>query len=344
MQVLSNILLSVEENQLVISATNLEVGICIRVPAEVTSTGKVTVHAKNLYEIVKELPDREIQLEKTENHWLSLKCNKAHFNIVALPHEDFPSFPSNENTHYISIQCKSLRDMINKTIFSVSNDETRYHLNGVYFEPVEENHIRMVATDAHRLALIDGELFSNENESIQEGVIIPKRGLLELKRLVEEDPQGSLQVSFDQKHLFVKFHHVFLYIRLISGTYPNYKQVIPQSSTKKVMVARDPFLHSLKRVSLLADEKSRGVKLNLKKSVLEISSTHPERGEAREELEIEFNGDDLEIGFNARYLMDCLSAIQSDEVKLEFNDQHHPGVIRSSENDRYTCVVMPMKV
>jgi len=344
MQILSNILLSAEKNNFTISATDLEIGIKIDLPVSVESSGQVTVNAKTFYEIVKKLPDKEIKVESKENSWIEISCENSVFKIVGLSSKEFPKFPDLTNKDYSQIKCFDLRDMITKTIFSVSNDETRYHLNGVYFEPSENNMIRMVATDGHRLSFVDRSLFAESSKIFPKGIIIPKKGVIELKRLVEEDPQGTLDVAFDPMNIYAKRGNISLSIRLINGEFPDYRQVVPTTNKNRVKVKRDDLLHSLERVSLLASEKSRGVKFTVKNSLMKISSNNPELGEAKEEVPVDYQGEDLEIGFNARYLTDCLNAIASEDVFLELNDKLSPGIIKGSNVGNYTCVVMPMKI
>ena len=237
---------------------------------------------------------------------------------------------------------KHIAEMIEKTIYSVSNDETRYHLNGVYFEQKDDNAYSMVATDGHRLSLIVKES-ENPIKLPSGGVIIPRKGLNEIKKLVDAE-DGSIHLAVDGSQLILKNEDTVLMVRLIEGKYPNYQQFIPQKFTEKLTINREAFLSSLKRVSLLANYKSKAVTLSIVKGKMEIASNNPELGDAKEELEIEYSGKDLKIGFNAKYITDVLTVIQDEEVDFEINDQLSPGLVRPHNDKNYTCVVMPMRI
>ena len=345
MPILANILLEAKNGNIIITATDLEVGIRGSYSAQVEKEGSITVPAKHLYEIVKELPEGKVTFKRKENFWVEITSGKVFFNIVGLSPEDYPALPSYKDKKFYEIKPEILREMIQKTIFSVSTDETRYHLNGVFFEKPKngESLVRMVATDGHRLSLIDKEIEFSEELSFTRGVIIPRKGLVELKRLLEEG-EGTHEIAFDPNHVVIKKDKLIIFIRLIDGEFPDYEQVIPQEHSKKVILNKEKFLGSLRRISLLSNDRSKAIKLSLKNDVLEISTNNPEVGEAKEEIDISYQGGDLEAGFNAKYFMDVLNAMESEEISLEFNDKLSPGVIRSVGDDKYICVVMPMRI
>jgi len=346
MPILSNALLTAEKGKVSIFATDLEVSIKDDIPARVDEEGKVAVSAKNLFDLVKELSDQTIQVTRKSNNWIELKNKKAVFNIVGAAPDEFPAFPQYGTKDFVRVQGQILKDMIEKTLYSVSNDETRYHLNGVYFERASTSgnaNFRMVATDGHRLSLIDKKVEMPLSNSKAEGVIIPKKGLFELKKLLEND-EGSLEMAFEGSHLIVKRESTVLLIRLIDGKYPNYQQLIPSRLMKRVAVSRQDLLACLRRVSLLSNQKSKGITLSINKNTMEIFSNNPEIGDAKEELDVKYSGDALKIGFNAKYLMDILNNIQDDEIDIELNDQLSPGILRPANDSSYTCVVMPMRI
>lgn len=345
MPILANVLLEAKKGELIITATDLEVGIRGSHPAMVEKEGGITLPAKNLFEIVKELPRGKITFQKKENFWVQIASGKAVFNIVGLSPEDYPSLPNHKDKKFYDMNPQILKEMIEKTIFSVSNDETRYHLNGIFFEKSEKdgNRMRMVATDGHRLSLIDKTFdFSNEL-TFTRGVIIPKKGMVEIRKLLEEE-EGSYQIGFDTNNVIIRKESVVLFIRLIDGEYPDYQQVIPAGNKKKIVVNRDKFLSSLRRISLLANERSKAIRLSVKPNVLEISTNNPEVGEAKEEIDISYMGQTMETAFNARYFMDILSAMQSEAVILELDDKLSPGVVRPTEDSECFFVVMPMRI
>ncbi|MDZ4677292.1 MAG: DNA polymerase III subunit beta [Oligoflexia bacterium] len=347
MPILSNALLVAEKGKVSIFATDLEVSIKDEVSANVEVEGKVAVSAKNLFDLVKELSDNTVQVLKKSNNWVELKNKKAVFNIVGSAADEFPAFPQYETKDFVRVQGQILHDMIEKTIYSVSNDETRYHLNGVYFERTTSDSgtsFRMVATDGHRLSLIDKKVeVSLPGNKAAEGVIIPKKGLHELRKLLD-GAEGTLEMAFEGSHLVVKRENTVLLIRLIDGKYPNYQQLIPARLLKRIAVSRNELLSSLRRVSLLSNQKSKGITLSITKNVMEIYSNNPEIGDAKEEIDVRYNGDSMKIGFNAKYLMDILNNIQDEEVDIELNDQLSPGILRPANDASYTCVVMPMRI
>ncbi|MEW6058008.1 MAG: DNA polymerase III subunit beta, partial [Bdellovibrionota bacterium] len=343
-QILSNVLLSSSKETLSLTATDLEVGIEVSIPIEKGAEGKVALSAKSLVEIVKELPNKPVTLSSKENNWVEISCQKSTFNLVGLGADEFPPLPSFDNKNYLVVNSAAAREMIDRTLFSVSTDETRYHLNGVYFEAVENNLMRMVSTDGHRLAFIDKELFLTGADQFKRGIIIPKKGLSELRRLLD-DKAESFSLALDKGSLLVKLEKTLLFVRLIEGDYPDYEQVIPKKNEKRLVVDREEFLGSLRRVSLLANEKSRGVKLSLQNNLVTITSSNPDLGDAKEEIDAEYGGTDpLEIGFNARYIIECLSILDAEKITLDLNDKLSPGLLKPYGKSDYTYIVMPMRI
>ncbi|MBI4041606.1 MAG: DNA polymerase III subunit beta [Deltaproteobacteria bacterium] len=346
MPILANVLLEAKKGQLVLTATDHEVGLRGSYPAQVTKEGAVTLPAKNLYEIVRELQEEEVVFKKKENLWIHIVCGKAEFNIVGLSADDYPAIPNYKDKKFYEIAPEILQEMIHKTLFSASSDETRYHLNGVFFEKPKKssNQIRMVATDGHRLSLINKEIAFSKELSFNRGIIIPKKGLNELNRILEEG-EGNYQIGFDSNNVIIKKEKVVLFIRLIDGEYPDYEQVIPSDNKKKIVVNRENFLNCLKRISLLSSERSKAIKLTAQEGLLTISTSNPELGEAKEEIEIEYEGTTpIEAGFNAKYFMDILHAMSSEKVLLELNDKLSPGIMKALDDNDYVCVVMPVRI
>lgn len=347
MPVLVNVLLELADGRLKIFATDLEVSLTDEISVQMARPGRVGVNAKNLFEIVKELADGPLTLSKRDNNWIEIVQNRSIFNIVGVGADEYPVFPTFSTTEFIRIPAKTLGEMIEKTIYSVSTDETRYHLNGVYFQRLQESGrslYRMVATDGHRLSLVDRNLEPVGGVSGPEGVIIPRKGLAEIRKLVES-LGGDFEMAIEGSQLIVKNKSTVLMVRLIEGRYPNYQQLIPNNLKRRVTVGREELLSSLKRVSLLSNAKSKGVTLTLSKGRMEITSNNPELGDAKEELEVSYQGDDIRIGFNARYILDVLNSFEGDQaVSLEINDQLSPSLIRPAEDSSYTCVVMPMRI
>ncbi len=347
MPILVNVLLEATENSLRIFATNLEVSLTDEADVQVLSKGKAAVNAKSLFDIVKELPDEKLTLEKLDNNWLQVTQEKSVYNIVGISPEEYPVFPIHSSKEFMKIEAKVLSEMLEKTIYSVSNDETRYHLNGVYFERSSENGVttyKMVATDGHRLSLVSrlGKK-DDQNKAFDAGVIIPRKGLVEIRKLIE-NMDGDIELALEGAQLIVRKNNTVLMIRLIEGKYPNYKQLIPQNLNENISLDREELLSSLRRVSLLSNQKSKGVTFKLSEGKMEITSNNPELGEAHEEMSVNYKGKSIKIGFNARYVIDVLGSIDENSVSLELKDQLSPGLLRPHDDKNYTCVIMPMRI
>jgi DNA polymerase-3 subunit beta len=346
MPILVNVLLEAENGTLKVFATDLEVSLTDETPVLKDKKGRVAVNAKNLFDIVKELEEAPIQLTRKENNWLEIRQKRSVFNIVGISAEEYPVFPSYSTKDFIKIEAAVLSDMIEKTLYSVSNDETRYHLNGVYLERHSTNGkdvYRMVATDGHRLSLVDRQIELKGAGMPNHGVIIPRKGLFEIKKLLDM-MGGEFEMAVEGSQLIVRHGSTVLMVRLIEGKYPNYQQLIPQNLTNHAHVHRETLLASLKRVSLLSNQKYKGVTLSLAPGRMEISSNNPELGDAKEEIEIRYKGAEIKIGFNARYMLDVLNSFDDDEVDIDLNDQLSPGLMRPHNDSSYTCVVMPMRI
>lgn len=344
--ILSNVLLEAGDDNLQITATDLEVGMQAIYPAQIKKTGKITVSAKKLYEIIKELPENEISFLAKDNCWIEIRCGKALFNIVGLAADEYPYFPKTDQNEFIELSSKTLKNIIEKTSFSMSTDESKYNLNGIYFQAKEiENHdfIRLVATDGHRLALVQEKIQKNNISELSKGVIFPKKGIFELKKIAEEG-DGDIQLGFIENNAMIKKNQTVIIMRLVDGEFPDYNRVIPQESDYKATISVETFFHALRRMAIVSSEKSRGVKLHMKPGNLEISSSNPELGDAREDFEIDYSGQEISVGFNARYLLDILQSQDEDKIILQVRDNMSPGLITPAENKNNLAVVMPMRL
>lgn len=348
MPVLVNVLFEAKKGKLKVFATDLEVSLTDETPAQISEEGTLAINARNLFDIVKELNDGPIVLMKKKNNWLEIKQKKSVFNLVGLSAEEYPVFPTFKTTDFIKINAKTFAEMIERTIYSVSNDETRYHLNGVYFEKKKENSkvsFRMVATDGHRLSLVERPLEKGVEETMipTNGVIIPRKGLNEIKKILDTSVD-NVEMAFEGSQLIIKCGSTILMVRLIEGKYPNYQQLIPQQMKKHASINRELFLGCIRRVSLLSNHKSKGITFNLTKGKMEITSNNPELGDAKEEIDVDYSGEDLKIGFNAKYIMDILNSFEDQELEFALESQLSPGLIRPQNDKNYTCVVMPMRI
>ena len=347
--ILSHILLEWKEDSLYLTGTDLETAIREQLPATVHRDGKGSTSAKKLYEIVRELPDGTIHIEKKENHWMTLQCGKSVFNLAGLDPDEFPTMPSYREDFFSKILIKVVREMIGKSVFAASNEESRYHLNGVYFvqsKSAGREILRMVATDGHRLSLVDRE--GRLIRGLEKGIIIPKKGVMEIRKILEDrDGEGDMELYFDQSHGFFRMGKSLLVIRLIDGEFPEYDQVIPKGNDKKLVLEKEKVSGSLRRVSTMASDRVEGIRFSVKDNTLELSSYHQDFGDAREEVDVVYEGAPIEIGFNARYLIEALNVIDTAEVIMELKDEGSPGIIRPSSSTDPTdqlCIVMPMRI
>jgi len=345
MPILSNMLLTAEGKSLEIIATDLEIGLRGSYAAEVDKPGAVTVSAKKMYEIVRELPAEDVQIRVEEGSWVKILSGRSQFKLVGLPKDEYPALPDVAEEGMIALDGATLRDMIRKTLYSVGENDARYVLNGLYMQMSQAKQglmIRMVGTDGHRLSMIDRVVDAKHKD---ESVIIPKKAMMELRRLLEEDePQAELRLGFSKNHALFKRDGLVMVSKLIDGNYPNYLQVLPTKSTKKVTVSKEALTHAVKRVSILSKEKTNAVKLQLENDRLVLSTNNPEVGEANEELGVDYRGESISIGFNSRYLLDVLTAMDRESVALELSDPLSPCLITEDGDEHYKCVVMPMRV
>ena len=349
--ILSHILLEWEENSLYLTGTDLETGIREEIAAKIHQKGNASVSAKKLYEIVRELPEETIHIKKKDNQWITLQCGKSVFNLAGLDPEEFPSFPTYQEENFSTVSTRLIREMIEKTSFAASNEESRYHLNGILLAQIKQGGketLRMVATDGHRLSLLD-----RENQKIrgidEKGMIIPKKGVLEVKKIIgDRDGEEEMGIYFNTTHGFFKMGKSLTAIRLIDGEFPEYEQVIPKGNDQKIVMLKERIVSSLKRVSTMASERVEGVKFSIKKNSVEMSSTHQDFGDAQEEVEVVYEGIPLQVGFNARYLIEALNVIDTEEVLMELKDEGSPGILRPSSStpglSNQICIIMPMRL
>ncbi len=347
--ILSHILLEWEKDSLCLTGTDLETGIREELTARIHQGGKASVSAKKIFEIVKELPEETIHIKKKENQWITIQCGKSVFNLAGLDPEEFPSLPTYSDESFSQVSTNLMKEMIEKTVFAASSEESRYHLNGILISQSKKGEreiLRMVATDGHRLSLLDRE--SQMIRGIEKGIIIPKKGVLEIKKIMgDRDGAEEMKVYFDQTHGFFKMGKSLMVIRLIDGEFPEYEQVIPKGNDKKVLMEKGKMYASLRRVSTMASERVEGIKFLVKKNFVELSSYHQDFGDAKEEVEVSYEGPSLEIGFNARYLMEALSVMDKEDVVMELKDEGSPGILKPqsvTEPSNQLCIIMPMRI
>ena len=335
--ILSNVLLQAKEGAVHLTTTDLDVGVRGSFEASVDKVGATTLPARRLFTIIRELPSSEIAIEVDGKNAASIRSGQSFFKILGLPEEEFPPLPKFENAKVVTMRQKDLHDGLRKTAYAISTDETRYVLNGVLFS-FKENKLTLVATDGRRLAMLDIELeFPRSHET---EIIVPTKAVTELQRLLKDD--GEVKISVGSGQIAFDLNNTFLVSKLIEGNYPNYKQVIPSEAKERVTLERETFLNSLRRVSLLASDKSNSIKLNFSKNNIEITANTPEVGEARESLPVAYKGRDFSIAFNPEFLMAPLRNLTEDEVFFDLIDEMSPGVLKIQTPFLY--VLMPMRV
>jgi len=323
-----------------IFATNLDIGLRGTYKADVAAPGRVTVQAKKLHDIVRELPDDEIRVKVDDDGRCRVMCGRSKFNLATIDAEEFPSFPRHDRSKMTGLDCEMLGDMIRKTSYAISQDETRMTLNGAYFE-IEPTRVRMVATDGHRLGYVEREGAFGVTEKTK--FIIARKAVTELAKIIGES-DGTLHFCQHDNHAVFVIDSTLLGIRLIEGAYPNYEQVIPKSHEHKAVINADEFLHSLRRVATLADEKSHMIRLQFSEGKVELISEGGDIGEAKDELPIEYEGGELTVGLNAYYLVDVLGIINQENVILKMQDQLSPVKAESPGDAGLLCIVMPMRL
>ena len=347
--ILANVLIEADgEGSVELLATDLEVGLRSRCPASVTKKGSLTVPAKKLYEIVRALPETDIRIQQGVKGAVKVAAEKFDSRIQTLPREDFPKLPETGGGSQVLLPRPVLREMVAKTQFTITGEDTRYFLNGGLFV-VEPNKMTLVATDGHRLALVSAPREKTEGLKGEGEVraILPKKMLWELSRLLA-DGEEDVQYECGENHLFFNVDGRQLISRMIDAQFPSYERVIPKGNDKKVEFERDRFKSAIKRVALLSSERSRAIKLQIDKNKVNITSSSPEVGEATETLIVNYDGAALEICFNAQYILDFLGVTDTDTVQLEFKDEMSQAVMRpvgaNGDGCDYTYVIMPMRV
>ena len=340
--ILSNVLLRAEGDRLEFTATDLDVTVSCAVQATVKRAGASTVPVKKLFGIVRELTSPEIDLEVDDKNFCSVRSGPSFYKINGLSADEFPPLPKFKDDKKVVLPQETLKGMMKKTSFAISTDESRYVLNGIFIS-LKNHKMTMAATDGRRLALVDEEL--DVAEKSQGEFIVPAKTVNELNRLLQDKGEVEIRYAENQASFTLKDEKgssVLIITKLIDGNYPNYRQVIPAETKERVALAREEFLHALRRAEIMTSEKSNSVKLSFGKNKLEITANSPEVGEAKEALAINYKGPEMAIAFNPKYMIDPLNALANDEVFIELIDELSPGVLKI--NGPFLYVVMPMRL
>lgn len=345
MPILSNVLLEASGESITISATDLETSYLGVYPARIAGEGRLTVPARKFYEIVKELPAEDLYLKEKENSFLHMSAGRANFDLVGLAADDFPKQPSVEGISSLDFEADVLAEMIEKTFSSISQEDTRFNLAGLFVEKREKDgapFLRFVSTDGHRLSVVDRTMEGIEGLALEQGVIIPRKAVAEIRKLADEG--GSLSLGLNQELGVVRREESQFILRMQEGTFPDYNVVIPKKAKQTATVNRRAFADVLRRVSIMSTDRFHGVRFDFKDSLLEIVTQNPELGEAREALEAEYGGESFSLGFNARYFIDLCGAMRSEDITLSFVDDQSPCLIRGEGDEGFLSVIMPMRL
>jgi DNA polymerase-3 subunit beta len=342
--ILANVLMEAKGEEVSFLATDLEVGLRSKCAATVTKPGALTLPAKKLYEIVKSLPETDIRIAEDKGG-VKVAADRFDSRMQTLPREDFPTLPESGGSPRFTLQRAGVKEMVAKTQFAITGEDTRYFLNGALFM-LRPEVMNLVATDGHRLALVsvarDGK---GEKDAEEVKAILPKKTLGELGRLLMEG-DGDITYERGENHLFFEVDGRLLISRMIDGQFPAYERVIPKGNDKHIEFERDRLTNAVKRVALLSNERSRAVKIQIEKGKVDVTSSSPELGEATETLPVEYDGGAMQICFNAQYVLDFLAAVSTDIVSLELKDEVSQAVMKpvGAEGYDYTYVIMPMRV
>jgi DNA polymerase-3 subunit beta len=349
MAVLANVLIQSQDNFVELIATDLEVGIKKNVAAEVMKPGSITLPAKILFEIVRESGSDSIKLEERDKNWARIKAGSSVYNLAGTSSEEFPDFPEYDEETLVSLPCEVIKELIEKTIFSVAQErESNYTLTGILLEKEanEENKsfLRMVSSDGHRLSIMKKELDKEcDDISIEKNTLIPKKGVSEIKKIIEG--QKNFSIGSDKKQLVIKTKNSLMIVRLMNGEFPDYRSIVNVIEKNNfIEIERIGFLESLKRTNLFTEDTFNAIQLSIDDNKLILSSHNMDYGNAKDEMEIKYTGEALELGFNCRYFIDTLQVMRSDMIKAYVNSDQSPCLIEGDDDPGFISIIMPMKI
>lgn len=347
---LNHALFEVKDGNVQISATDLEIFVTSIINCKTLTTGRMAAPARSVYDIVKECPDGEIQIKELDNFRLEITAGKSQFKLLGLSSETFPHFKTSPKGQLSkgSLNVKNLLNMIQKTEHSVCTEEIRYFLTGIYLETIKKEdgvqYMRAVSTDGNRLSLFELPESEIGKLEIKKGLIIPKKGASELRKLLESCTQEFVELTCDENLLRVTIDDVNLWIRPIDGEYPDYKRVIPTQLPAKLISTKKNLQTSLKRMSLLVSDRSRVVTFEFKKDLVILSTNNPDLGEAMDEVEGKYDGQEFKTGFNVRFFLDAVNQFDGENIEIEIGEKLQPALLRSNKNPGYLIVIMPMRI
>ena len=340
--ILSHLLLEADASGVCLFGTDLDVGLRRELAAEVLKPGAIALSARKLYEVVRELPQAPIELRADSDLQVAISCQRSNFRMKGLPKDEFPSIPDFKTDGEIVLKTRLFRDMLRKTLFAVSSDQTRYALTGVLVQ-VQSAEIRMVATDGHRLALVRAPRQAEEGSPTLEA-LVPRKAMAEAVKIARDGENDEIRLWVMENQLILRQEGSTLVARLIDGQFPNYDQVIPAPTPGKIVIGREALFGALRRTSAIMGERTSATEFDIRSGRVLISCINMDLGEAHEEVEAAYDGEGFRVGFNARYVMEFLGAVDASEVAIYIADPLSPALFRAAGDDAYGCVIMPMRI
>lgn len=346
--ILSNILIETDADNILLTATDLEVGFKIKIPAEIKESGSLTLPSKKIFEIVRESGSSSINIEETENSWVIIHAGLSTYNLAGMPSNEFPEFPEFNEDSFISFDAHVFSDLIEKIIYSIANEqENNYVLTSVLFEKEKRDnrsYLRMISSDGHRLSVMEKDVATDvDNLVLGKMTLIPKKGIQEFKKFCET--RDSVQISFEEKQLIIKDDNAIMVIRLKQGEFPPYKAIIDSIQLQnKIKINRLPFLESLKRINLFTEDIFHTIQIEIMDEKMILSSQNADIGNAKDEQTIIYNGESLTLGFNCRFFIETLQVMESDTVDAYINSNNSPCLLKSDFDEGFLSIIMPMQL
>ncbi len=341
--ILSNILFSTTDNKLEIYSTNLDISSIDQIDVNIEVPGRAVVSAKMLFDIIRKFPPGELQMRRMDNNWLELKSSSVQYKIAGLHPEEYPTIEKPKKIDFATISSKTLLKLLKKTIFAVSEEDVKKILGGIFFDYSEENYLKLVATDGHRLALVKEPISLKIRKKSENGVVLPRKGMVELMRILE-GAEEDIKVSFDDKMAIFKTETKTLMMKVLEGNFPDYNQVMPKDNDKILRINRLRFNDALSRMVIVSAERSNIVRISFSQDGVVVSSESPNEGEGKEFVEAEYKGEKLDMGFNARYIMDILAVCDEEVVEMRILDELSAVLVKPVQDENYLNVVMPVRM
>ncbi len=347
--ILANILIESQDSGVLLTATDLEIGIRIVVPAEVLSAGAITLPARKLFEMVRESSAEQIHLEVKENNWARITAESTNYKLAGMPSDEYPAFPEYDEANLVQLASEEVRDLIDRTLFSVAQEgESQFNLTGLLVErdvvEGEGHFLRAVSSDGHRLTMMEKKVASDLSPlKMDRTILIPKKGVQEIRKFC--DNKESLAIGFEEKQAVVKTEGAILIIRLMNGDFPDYKNIIQViNKARHIAIPRQPLMNSLKRMNLFTEDRYNAVQFLIGKNRLILSSQNLDIGSAKDELEISYDDQEMQLGFNGKYFIEAIQVMESEVVKAYINSEESPCLIQGDDDPGYMSVIMPMKI